>query len=376
MSDVLIHSYLDETGTEVAAQLPQDVSAGACAPETAEQLRQIAVSYMYQMAKVVWTADKLIDYSFNDKSLVYEPGKTYVGMIYNNCRNGFEAFCKALDENGVYKLEDTGWDTAPGNSCATSIKHAWQMISPDVEYQYSVDMMPYYKDTGVLPVGRINWDLYDGKNTTNSVLKNTDKNDILEAYALARPADGFMRYLDKGGHALMVTLPPVVVRDTDGYIKPEESFVFLTDQNNKMNTLREYPSSWKVDHKVSFEKAYTDGWLPVTVKELCQGNAPAPVFEVTKQPTAASLQAGYGLMGNVRCNYCIMTLRGELRREDAEGEQLLVVEQHPYKREVSLHGLNEQLALDALSGGTFHLSVKAGVGLGSQTLFEVVFSKK
>ena len=369
MSEVLVHSFIDETGAEVATQEKTE-PVKAVAPETAQQLRQIAVSYMYQMAKVVWTTNQRIDYSFNNKSLIYEPGQTYIGMIYNNCRNGFEAFCKALDENGVYQLEDIGWDTAPGNSCATSIRHAWQMFSPDVEYQYSIDMMPYYKDTGVQPIGDINWDLYDGKNTTNSIVHNTDKNAILEAYALAQPGDGFMRYLDKGGHALMVTLPPVVVRDPEGNIVPEESFVFLTDQNNKMNEFREYPSSWKVDHQVSFEKAYADGWLPVTVKELCQGNAPAPVFEVSKQPTAASLQAGHGLTTQVRCNYCIMTLSARLYKD---GLLLQSAELHPYKREVSLEA--QALVPDALPTGEYHLSVSAQVGLGGAELFTVNFSR-
>lgn len=371
MSEVLVTSFVNETGTETAIQEKRK-SAVAFSPKTAQQLRQIAISYMHQMAKVVWTANQRIDYSFNNETLIYEAGKTYYGMIYNNCRNGFEAFCKALDENGVYQLEDIGWDTAPGNSCATSIRHAWQMVCPDVEYLYSIDMMPYYKDTGVLPVGDINWDLYDGKNTTNSIIKNTDKQVILEAYALAQPADGFMRYLDTGGHALMVTLPPVVVRDADGNINPEESFVFLTDQNNKLNEFREYPSSWKVDRQVSFEKAYTDGWLPVTAKELCQGNAPEPVFALTKQPTAASLQAGYGLTGHVHCNYCIMTLGASLYQD---GKLLQKVEEHPYKRDVSMESLGEKLNLQELPAGAYHLVVNAAVGLGEADLIEIDFLK-
>lgn len=369
MREVFVHSFVNEAGEEVAVQ-EQKRPANACAPETTQQLRQIAVDYMYKMAKVVWTSSQRIDYSFNNESLIYEAGQTYVGMIYNNCRNGFEAFCKALDDKGVYQLEDIGWDTAPGNSCATSIRHAWQMISPDVEYQYSIDMMPYYKDTAVLPIGQINWDLYDGKNTTNSIINNTDKNVILEAYALALPADGFMRYLDTGGHALMVTLPPVVVRNADGTIDPEASFVFLTDQNNKMNTFRDYPSSWKVDRQVSFEKAYTDGWLPVTVKELQEGNAPAPVFDVFKQPTAGALAADHGLAAVVRSNYCIMTLRAELR---CAGKLLQEAELHPYKREVSLENL--AISLKDLPAGAYHLSVSARVGLDGAELFNVDFSR-
>lgn len=375
MSDVLIRSFVNAEGAQINAPAPQ-AAEPRFAPESVDQLRRIAIEYMYAMAKVVWTANQRFDYSFNDASLIYEPGRTYVGMIYNNCRNGLEAFLDALDENGVYKLADNGWDTAPGNSCATSVRHAWQMISPDVEFLYSVDMMPCYDYSHVLPVGDIDWTLYDGKHTTNSILNNTDKNVILEAYAQAQPADGFMRYLDeKGGHALMVTLPPVVVRDDQGRIDPEQSFVFLTDQTNKINTLRSYPSTWKIDRQVSFEKAYTDGWLPVTTKELRQGNAPAPVFEVLRQPTAGSLEAGYPVDTVVRCNYCLVTLQAKLWDENAGGILLREAELHPYKREVPLNALAESLHMDDLPAGQYRLSVNARVGLGGAQLFEIVFSK-
>lgn len=373
MSEVIVHSFLNALGQEEPAQNVKRPQM-QYAPQNAAELRQIAIDYMYDMAKIPWIANTRIDYSFNNASLIYEPGQTYLGMIYNNNRNGMEAFREALDEKGVYQLADIGWDTAPGNSCATSIKHAWQMISPDVEYQYSVDMMPYYPDTGVLPVGNINWSGYDGKNTTNSILKVTDKNIILEAYAQAQPADGFMRYLDNGGHALMLTLEPLVVRQENGKIDSEQSFLFLTDQNNKMNTLREYPSSWKVDHKVSFEKAYCDGWLPVTVRELRQGHAPMPIFEVAGQPTRASLEAGYGLEMQVKSNYCIVSLVAELREKGADGSLLQAVESHPYRRELSLHTLEKRLNLKNLSPGEYCLSIRAKVGLGEAELLHVVFS--
>lgn len=372
MCNVLIRSYINAEGAQVEVPTVQ-ASEPQFAPESVEQLRRIAIDYMYAMAKVVWTARQRIDYSFNNPSLIYEEGQSYVGMIYNNCRNGLENFREALDANGVYALEDIGWDTAPGNSCATSIRHAWQMISPDVEYQYSIDMMPYYDYSHVLPVGDIDWKQYDGKNTTNSILNNTDKQTIMEAYAQAQPADGFMRYLDTGGHALMVTLPADVVRKEDGTIDPENSFVYLTDQNNKMNTFRQFPSSWKVDRQVSFEKAYTDGWLPVTVRELREGNAPAPVFEMLRQPTAGSLEAGCGVDSVVRCNYCLVTVRLELRCDG--GALVREAQLHPYKREVALGALAKDLHMEELPAGKYHLVANAQVGLGAAQLFDIEFSR-
>ena len=332
-------------------------------PEYIENLdlRKIAVDYMKAMASVEWTATKRIDYSNVNKTLIYEPGQKYLGMIYNNNRNGLENFKMALDADGNYVLDDIGWDTAPGNSCATSIKHAWQLISPDVEYEYSINMMPYYAETHVLPIGRIRWDAYDGRNTTNTVLAATDINDLYEAYAMALPGDGFMRYLDTGGHALMVTLPAKVVRREDGTIDPDLSEVYLTDQNNPINTRREYPSSWKVDRPLTFTKSYSEGWLPVTVKELVEGRAAAPVF---------SLKTGEKAEDTVlSCNYCLMTVA--LKLVGADGEPLtepLVF--HPYLREVAL---SEKIAaLREKAGSAARLLLDAEVGLG-KSAFDIPF---
>ncbi len=311
-------------------------------------LRAVAVEYMRAMAKVEWTAGPRIDYSFNNKTLIYEPGQKYVGMIYNNCRNVLENFEEALDENGVYKLEDTGWNTAPGNSCATSIKHAWQLISPTVEYQYSVDMMPPYPETGVKAVGGIDWSRYDGKNTTNSVLNENPMQTVLEAYAAALPGDAFMRYLDTGGHALMVTLPATVVRTEDGSIDPEQSFAYLTDQNCVINHFRDLPSSWKVDRQVSFAKCYADGWLPVTVQELIDGKAPAPEFSLSKQ----IFDPGKGFCGRIRSNYALMNVLLTLN-----GTEYLL---HPYTKAFRLSAFGKLVT--PKKGDRIVLTAEVGLG--------------
>lgn len=366
---------LDACENKVPAKTEQKADSQATYITGEEvDLRQIAVQYMYDMAKIEWTAGSLIDYSFNNKSLVYQPGEKYLGMIFNCRQTGMEAFKGALDENGRYILEDVDWNTAPGNSCATSVKHAWQQVSPDVEYDYSINMMPYYKETGVLAVGNINWAAYDGKNTTNSILKNTEKKDVLEAYAMALPGDGFMRYLDNGGHGMMITLEPIVVRDENGEIDPEESFVFLTDQNNRLHTRREYPSSWEMDRRVSFQRAYNEGYLPVTTKELQEGKAPVPTFEVTEPPKAEELAVGQ-MKGTVKCNYCLNTVTAEIRKGGANGEVIVTSTEHPYARNYGFTNLKDGLGLDKLALGKYCMVITGEVGLGSETLVEIEFEK-
>lgn len=334
-------------------------------------LRQMVVDYMYAMANIKWTAGPLLDYSSQGSpSLIYEPGKTYLGMVYNNNRTGLEVFQSILDENNQYIGTVTSWNASPGNSCATSIEHAWQLVSPTVEFEYSVDMLPYYEKTGVVAVGNIDWSCYNGSNT-NSVINNNKRDDILEAYAAVLPGDAFVRYLDTGGHALMVTKEPTIVRNNDGTINMANSYIYLTDQNNRLHNRREYPSSWQVDNPVSFASALQDGYLPVTTAELRDGIAPVPTFEVSGMPTAEDLASGT-VKGSVKSNYCINTVRMELV---SGGKVVASSTDHPYTRNCGFKDLGKELNITALPSGKYTLTIVAEVGLGSKTIVEVTFSK-
>ena len=333
-------------------------------------LRQKVVDYMYAMANIKWTAGILLDYSNYSATLVYEPGKTYLGMVYNSNGNGLEAFQAVLNENNQHIGTITGWSSAPGNSCATSIEHAWQQISPTVEYEYSIDMLPYYENTGVIAVGDIDWSCYDGSNT-GSVISGNDRNVIMEAYAQALPGDAMVRFLTNGGHALMITKAPTVVRNDDGSINMVNSYLYLTDQNIRLHNRREYPSSWEVDRPVTFAAALADGYLPVTCAELQEGKAPVPSFEVRNAPTAQELISGT-VKGSIKSNYCLNTVRLELR----SGDQVVAcVEEHPYIKNYGLKKPVKELNIAQLPAGEYTLVVIAQVGLSTETLVEVTFSK-
>ena len=331
-------------------------------------LRKMAVDYMYAMANVKWTAGIRLDYSSNSKSLVYEPGKTYLGVVYNNNANGFEAFLAVLDGNNKHIGTDAGWNTSPGNSCATSIRHAWQQISPTVDYGYSADMMPYYANTGILPVGNIDWSVYNGSNT-NSIVEKHDSQVIAQAYAMMLPGDALVRYLDNGGHALMLTKNPTVVYKADGTIDMNNSFVYLTDQNNRLHNRRQYPSSWEVDRAVSFASALADGYLPVTCAELVSGKTATPTFELTMKPTVTAVQNGT-VKGTVKSNYFINTVRIEI----FSGDNLVAsAETHPYKQTCGFSALGKELKIAELPTGKYKMVITADVAFGSQTLVVMEF---
>ena len=375
LAAVLLCGMLSSCGkekVEVGVTVTPDANGDGYITSDEVDLRDVVVQYMYEMANIEWTAGPEINYTAEGfGKLVYEPGKKYYGMVYNNNSNGLENFQKVLDDTNTYIGEDTSWHHSPGNSCATSIKHAWWIVSPTVEYGYSADLMPYYTNTNVAEVGNIAWNTYNGSNTTKSVLKNTPKEDIMEAYALTKPGDAMDRYLDDYGHALMVTKETLVVRDSSGKVLPAKSYLYLTDQNNKLNDTRKYPSSWTVDNPVSFVQAYMEGYLPVTAPELRDGKTPVPDIEFTDGPTEQDLEMST-LNGVITSNYRIFAVRAEITK----GKQVVAsASYHPYEREVNLDAVSSELKMWELPEGKYTLTVEVEAGLGKETILQMKYKK-
>lgn len=334
-------------------------------------LRQMVVDYMYAMANVKWKAGTTIDYSKKGaSSLKYESGKTYLGIAYNNNKTGLEKFASTINSAQVFNPSTTDWDQMPGNSCATSIEHAWQQVSTTVEYGWSYDMMPYFSYSGVIGIGDIDWSIYNGKHTA-TIIDRTPEQVVYEAYALMLPADCLVRYLDTGGHALMVTKNPTIVRKSDGSIDPDNSFLYLTDQNNTLNKKREYPSSWTLDRKVSFKSCRNDLYLPVTIAELRDGKTLVPTASVASGLLPATL-ANNNFNGTVKANYCMNEVRAEVYRD---GILVRRVSDYPYTKTYSLANLNSALNLAALSSGNYQVKVIAEFGLGTVVCGEATFTK-
>lgn len=340
-------------------------------------LRAKAVEYMHRMANVEWTLadDTTLDFSAISPKLVYTPGK-YLGFIYNHessCVEDFEDIIAA----GPYSNPGARAGDTPGNTCSTSILAAWQTVSPNVDYYYTIDMMPGVRENGVIPVGNVPWDKYDGSasvkgNTQNSVLGAMKVSDAFEAYALARPGDAFMRQLEKGGHALMVTGETTVVRKSDGTINPDRSYVILTDQNSVINTKRDLPSSWGYDVKRSFASVYSDGYLPVTLPELVENRTEKPYFRLKDGYDLSALQYGRiscKIVSNYNINDVFITV-------SKDGADVLSTSIHPHKKNTSVSFAVRNLGIDKLDAGTYRLTVKASTPLASETVLEADFTKQ
>ncbi len=358
--------------TETAAA-PQ---SGFSIPENID-LREIVADYMRQMGLVEWTPSENIDFS---KALsitgdvVYNAGTTYRGMPYANRQCGLELFLNDLDEKNVYR-GSTNYQKCTGNTCTTSIRNAWQLVSNKIDFKYAVDMLPYYKQTGVLALGDIPWDGYDEKNTTNSVLSKVDEQKVYEAYALLKTGDAVTRYLDSNGHARMVTGEVFVARNNNGTINSARSTAVLTEQTSHWakDSDSRRKTHWNVDRSFSFGALYKDGYLPVTIAELQENKCDEPTFEISNKPIAKSFTTSKAFRGQVISNYKILSAVLSLTKDGQ------TVNSHTFyveDRKFDMADYNAFCDISSLPSGAYTFTAKCKIGIGEYTVFTMDFTLK
>jgi len=355
-----------------SAIVPTDPEPPAMTEE--EILRKTVVDYMNKMGTVEWSPEKTMDFSKNhSETLIYKAGQTYRGMPYTNYRGGYEIFANELDKKGVYS-GPVGYQKTYGNTCATSIKNAWLLVSNSIDFEYSIDMMPCHEGSGVLAIGDIPWDRYDGKNTTNSIVKRCKPEALYEAYAQMKPGDAIVRYLDTAGHAMMVTGEVTLFYKADGSLYPDRCTVIFTDQTGSFTSAKEGEphSTWNIDRERTFSYLYAEGYLPVTIQELQTGKTDEPTLYLAGEPTAETLSKNRAFRGAVNSNFKMTSVTSTLT--DKNGKVLFEYTAFPEGKVFNLSKLNDLFSLKTMIPGSYTFTVKATVGLGEFEVFTVNFT--
>ena len=143
---------------------------------------------------------------------------------------------------------------------------------------------------------------------------------MFESYALLKPADGIFLFYSLGGnsHCRMVSAYPVVVRNTDGTINPEESYILYMDQGS---SLKDYTAAdgsvvqlqGKIDEKATFRELFDKSYVPFTFAEFT-GAAPVKVGKVTTTltaPTTVKAVVSDMITANYPIAYAEVTLTDE-----------------------------------------------------------------
>lgn len=293
--------------------------------ENQKKLRETVVQAMYDMGSVEWTTPRDLRHSCSCTLTIcsgtYVGGRTHYGIPYNHKAGSLDRFLYAMDENHVAQewvydmAEFDGYDAYIGNDCSTAVLHAWYKVTNSCDFMRCTYQLPQY-ERGCLPVGEYNCDFaLDGK-YTYQYLEHNDEQTIYEAYGKLRKGDAYVYIIDKGGHTRMAAEDAVVVRDQDGKINPDHSYVISHEQGSTTYT-EEYITTWKLNYKYTFANLYFDSCIPVTCEELVTGEM---------EPLECSLEGGAegkaGLVtGTVKANYFLDSV--SMRIIDDNGAEVM-----------------------------------------------------
>lgn len=284
--------------------------------------RSKAVQAMHDMGTIEWKVEKDLVYSDRSFSATY----VHYGIPYNHKSGSLAQAQYCIGEDGwlkdwVYSDETIdNWDMYFGSDCSGALQQAWWTVSNSTDVGVCQYMYPY-ENSGTIAVGDYKCDFsLDKPYESSQYLKANEEQTIYEAYAQMRFGDAYVYHKEGAGHTRMAAEDPVVVRDQDGNIRPDYSYVASHEQgyswvDNDLMTA----SSWRIGFQYTFASLYADGAVPVTCKELLTGELD-PVEAVLE-----GKEEGYAGMitGVVETNYHLDSVT--LKLTDSQGT--LVLEQ-------------------------------------------------
>ena len=306
-----------------------------------QQRRKVAIQYMRDMATVCWQIDQdKLEYIKNRQICVhyqnYERGKIYQGIPYAHsggslarflaamasCKDGVYTtkpnlkngeyyvgeFAESLASEGISVKDNYGFTQYMGNDCSSAVSWAWRQVSSvDMAEggcygRYSGNMIPTAankENHGILPVAAF----FASSEDTRVDAKKLGTEPFYEGYARVLPGDGLAGY-DTSGHVLLASQDAMVIRDGDGKIDPDKSFLTTIEQGAGLydskgddnRFLENLPSpqqtSWRVDYRYNFRNLAINGnyedlkmqhkhcgcdhiYLPITMQALQQVETPA-----------------------------------------------------------------------------------------------------
>ena len=305
--------------------------------------RDIVEQYMCQSVSVVWRADCDVHYVCYGDSMDIVSGRLYSGVPYSHSGGtaaSFLEYAKETDEHGIpvvtglttaaFQKTDAGTNRI-GNDCSSAVALAWSQIGASIGDQGGTGntigtnrMIPKY---GFIPVGDYEYEV-EGDQVTNTkeVILLNGKDKMYECYAQLQKGDAVVRRTGNGHTRMVVSVD--VVYDENGKIDPKESRITYLDQTvahqKGGNTTYVDETLGEtvyviggVDKRTTFALLLSDGYLPVTCKELID---PSPLAEPVLTDSETELNYETILTGNISCNWFIDAVTMTIT--DANGQEV------------------------------------------------------
>lgn len=264
----------------------------ANADMTEQELRQLCVDAFEANLTFHWTPNQEITYTYEltDKyyDVVLPTGNAYSGLCYATgiTKATFGTIWKILP---FYDLETGVLDTAAmggavlnylSSACALGAIQGWSRVSNNHGLCDMKDFNMY--DSNILPVGPYTYTPEDyngkfaGRVASDKIIAKNGEETMYESYAQMKIADGV--YSSSSYHVMMCSVAPVVVRDENGKIDPEQSYLQVHEQgaantkSDKNNTMQDNGYEMRplgyVYRQYTFATLLKKGYIPFTLKEF------------------------------------------------------------------------------------------------------------
>ena len=273
--------------------------------ETEQKVRNTVAERMRQICGIPWKVRQTLE---SDDG-IYTVGMQYYGFPYSFNGASLARMQYMIDEEGYIK--DFAYDMHPrilrnymSNDCSQAVSQALWSVSNSTNFFGTNEMYPCNGgiERGCIPLG--DWE-YEGialAGDSQNYINATDEQTLYEAYAMLRTGDFYVYTIkDVGGHTRMATGNAVVVRDQNGLIDPNFSYVLTSEQGSPTLADRENMiySTCRVDYKYTFANLKYDGAVPLTCEELQTGQMEPATCEFT-----GGTDGKMGMItGTVKTNY-------------------------------------------------------------------------
>jgi len=290
---------------------------------TIDEARQLCVDYFHFYKTALWTPSVDVPYVRNSNGAEdsMEKGNIYGGLPYIGLGSGtlYRLMDYMDEETGVVDmhraLKRENFDTPVtmaemkyfGNQCANGAFGGWGRVINTIT-SIATASMTHAK--GCLRLGPYTYtqEKWTETERTTAVLEANGVQTMFESYALLQPADGLV-YYTTAGHVIMCSQGAVVVRNSDGSINGDESYIYLTDQGQSwVKTQNDAGDTYQYKNnngvKKTFQELFDGNYAPFTFAEWL-GTDPIEDTVVGFSHTGGKITKSQYFSSTVTSNYAI-----------------------------------------------------------------------
>lgn len=334
--------------------------------------RDIVFDYYMKMANVEWTPkeDFLLTHSPDvpreyKLELEHKAGKKYYGIPYGNTKANLDEFMQFVD-NSEFSCDSYYYTDIVGNHCSSSMFFAYQQIIP-VGYG---TFRPTSQRKGIFSLAGDLKNPGEGVWHSSTVFELNGEEAVYEAFATLKKSDILFKCIPGSGHVRMVSKVETV-RDINGKIDPESSYIYVVEHTNLWFT-DEQVSSWYIDKKRKFSTIFKTGFMPVTLDTFHDNNpiTDAYVFYNGKN-TAKTVRKG--INGKIKSNYPLNYLLLTIKNENNKIVKKVHVRNLGETFEIDLEKECAFLDLSDLPAGKYELKLRASISRGGYDFEKFTF---